>query len=362
MSATKQQKQAQRVERLTNLWLTLLQGPPEGLQVDWLIRNIPGYLDHARQDIDSKARMRLERDTLLLIRQGLPLKKIPSRNTQKESSRYKVEHSSYELPHIDFTPAEQRVLAMVGSVISSGELQLLSNNALLKLRAAELVDGMDIDPAEVATWSAATGQEIQQLETFAKLSQAIAGNFQVKFSYSSHAAAVPEQRRFAPWGIVNVHGRRYCVGFDLGREAVRTFRIVNITEVKLLRQPSPQLPPDDVSLTELVAQALRSMRVTVDATVTVGAAPNVAVQEVLAAGGVEPPVSDTASVTLPNIDRRNLVEVALREGGQMVVTSPTDVVAEVARGYKKLIAAHEQVLAEVTSESGQVVDGGASLA
>ena len=126
-----------------------------------------------------------------------------------------------EQPHIPYRPALERIQAkLMGAAGSADSRRVLAPH----------IDGRSDDPVLQALWSAFTLRR------------------QAVFSYKNAQGDVTKKRSVSIWGFFTQDDLVYFVGFDLGRDAVRTFRVDRVTRVY---KPSKSYSiPEDFNITD----------------------------------------------------------------------------------------------------------------
>lgn len=126
-----------------------------------------------------------------------------------------------EQPHIPYRPALERIQAkLMGAAGSADSRRVLAPH----------IGGQSDDPVLQALWSAFTLRK------------------QAVFSYKNAQGDVTKKRFVSIWGFFTQDDLVYFVGFDLGRDAVRTFRVDRVTRVY---KPSKSYSiPEDFNITD----------------------------------------------------------------------------------------------------------------
>jgi proteasome accessory factor B len=234
-----------RTERLVNLVICLL-STRRFLTAAQIAATVPGY-EHDPDDAkDHEAFQRkFERDKAELRELGVPLETGTASIFDTEVG-YRIAQREYALPDIHLEPDEAAAVGIAARLWRHAGLAAAASSGLAKLRAA----GIDVDP------HATLGVEpvVSVDPAFEPLTAAVRARQAVTFDYR-----VPEQdaattRRLQPWGVVCWRGRWYVVGYDLGREAPRCFRLSRIVnEVRPIGQREAYELPD-VDLISYVAR------------------------------------------------------------------------------------------------------------
>jgi proteasome accessory factor BC len=208
-----------RLERVTDLVLVLLEAS-QPLTLDAIARLVPGYPSE-----HSARRQAFERDKRLLRDEGIPV--LTERLPGNEQYGYLIDRESFYLPDLDLEPDEQVALQLAVAGVHLGDPS--GRDALLKLGAAGLGD---VRPIASMVPSAAL------IELF----EAVRTNAAATFAYRT------EERLVAPVGLWFRFGHWYLVAWDLGRTAVRTFRVDRIEGEVSRGEAGGAVVPQDVDV------------------------------------------------------------------------------------------------------------------
>ena len=131
---------ARRAERMVNLVLCLL-STRAFLTAEQIRRAVPGYEpdDHSERADEAFKRM-FERDKAELRELGIPLETGRTSIFDVDDG-YRIARRDYELPEIEFDPAEATAVGLAARLWQSATLSSAARTALLKLRAA----GVEVD-------------------------------------------------------------------------------------------------------------------------------------------------------------------------------------------------------------------------
>jgi proteasome accessory factor B len=211
---------ARRAERLVNLVICLL-STRQFLSAERIRDAVPGYdpSDGSARSDEAFKRM-FERDKAELRELGVPLE--TGRNSVFDvEDGYRITRREYELPAIEFEPAEAAAVGLAARLWQSATLGAPARSALIKLRAG----GTDVDamgtPGAVPHVDASDPSLPALLEA-ARHARA------VRFDYLKSGSGVPERRTVEPWGVLSWRRRWYLVGHDRDRDAARSFRLSRI--------------------------------------------------------------------------------------------------------------------------------------
>lgn len=282
--------------RRTNLTFALL-GSPRPRTREWIRRNVDGY-----QKVGEKT---LQRDLQVLRGIGVPVAA-----TQEEIA---VESDDYELPAVQFTPAEATVIGMAGELGRAGALGAFTRSGWTKIAAAGARRELGPSPVTHTSCNDTTRLRPQFL---ALILQAVAKRRRISFSYRPRPGAEAHTRTMDPWGLVPVDGRVYLVGHDIDRDAPRSFRAVKLSGVDDVG-PASHEPAAD--LQEIVRGSLSARRQLVDAVLTV-----------TGERGGELGVAVDGRLELAQVDADWLVRTAASYAPDVVVESPREIRERVA--------------------------------
>nr|WP_018295501.1 WYL domain-containing protein [Corynebacterium lubricantis] len=300
------------VERLTNLTFALL-GAESPRSYEWVRAHVDGY---DRDQSEASFHKKLTRDISSLRRTGVP--------ARMEGGKVWVNKDSYELPPIEFTDAEAAVLGLAGDLGQQGSLGAFARSGWTKLAASGATRSFDDGPL--------TSVDNDVLRVPAEVVQAVTAcirNHQrMSFSYQPTPTAEKQRRVMDPWGIVALNNRAYVVGWDVEREAERSFRALRVTDVKRIR--TTEFVPASRPLQEVVEDSLRGPLIDATLIVPVGKAHELSEQG----------TRDGETVTYTNVERDWLVRTAASFAPDAVVLEPDDVRADVIALLQKAGGTH----------------------
>lgn len=231
---------ARRAERLVNLVICLL-STRQFLTAERIRDAVPGY-EPADGDprTDEAFKRMFERDKAELRDLGVPLE--TGRNSVFDADDgYRITRRRYELPPIQFDPAEAAAVGLAARLWQSAALGTPARNALIKLRAG----GTAVEPASrgVLPHVDASDPSLPVFLDAARHARA------VRFDYVKTGSAKPERRDLEPWGVLSYRRRWYVVGHDRDRGDQRSFRLSRVQgEVTPYGKPGAFAPPDNVDL------------------------------------------------------------------------------------------------------------------
>jgi proteasome accessory factor B len=233
---------AKKTERLLNLVICLL-ATNRYLTVQQIRAAVPGY----DQEAEESFRRMFERDKEELRELGIPLETGSHSAAHDDEPGYRIARRDYALPEIALEPDEAAALGLAARLWQSAPLAGATGSALLKLRAA----GVDAPPAPPLLEPRVGAGE----PAFPGCWEAVRDGRAVRFQYRASGRREVEDRHVEPWGVVSWHGRWYLVGFDVGRQAQRVFRLSRVVgEAAPVGEAGAVVPPDDVDLRSEVAK------------------------------------------------------------------------------------------------------------
>ena len=182
---------------------------------------VPGY---EPADGDPKAdeafKRMFERDKAELRDLGVPLE--TGRNSVFDADDgYRITRRKYELPAIEFDPAEAAAIGLAARLWQSATLGTPARNALIKLRAG----GTDVEAASGNAALPHVDASEPALPAFLDAARHARG---VRFDYLKSGSGTPERRSVEPWGVLSWRRRWYVVGYDRDRADVRSFRLSRV--------------------------------------------------------------------------------------------------------------------------------------
>jgi proteasome accessory factor B len=252
---------ARRAERLVNLVICLL-STRQFLSAERIRDAVPGYeAADGSAGTDEAFKRMFERDKAELRDLGIPLETGHNSYLDNEDG-YRITRREYELPPIEFDPAEAAAVGLAARLWQSATLGEPARAALIKLRAA----GTDVyasDTPGAVPYLDASDPSLPALLDAARLSRVVG------FDYTKSGTGTAQRRTLEPWGVLSWRRRWYVAGFDCDRGEPRSFRLSRISgKVDFVSKPGGFERPDKVDLRELVAgrnpEDTRVARVRVD--------------------------------------------------------------------------------------------------
>ena len=252
---------ARRAERLVNLVICLL-STRQFLSAERIRDAVPGYEPaDGNASTDEAFKRMFERDKAELRDLGIPLETGHNSYLDNEDG-YRITRRDYELPPIEFDPAEAAAVGLAARLWQSATLGEPARAALIKLRAA----GTDVHASGTpgaVPYLDASDPSLPALLEAARLSRA------VRFDYTKAGEGTAQRRSLEPWGVMSLRRRWYVAGFDRDRGEPRSFRLSRISgKVEFVGKAGGFTRPEKVDLRELVAgrtpEDTRLARVRVD--------------------------------------------------------------------------------------------------
>jgi proteasome accessory factor B len=301
---------ARRAERLVNLVICLL-STRQFLSAERIRDAVPGYeAADGSSSTDEAFKRMFERDKAELRDLGIPLETGHNSYLDNEDG-YRITRRDYELPPIEFDPAEAAAVGLAARLWQSATLGEPARAALIKLRAA----GTDVhasDTPGAVPYLDASDPSLPALLEAARLSRA------VQFEYTKSGMGTAQRRTLEPWGVLSWRRRWYVAGFDRDRGEARSFRLSRISgKVEFVGKPGGFERPEKVDLRELVAGRMpedtRVARVWVDGS-GAGQLRRIADSEV------------DGELTIPFTDIHMLARLVAASGTSARVLEPKDLV------------------------------------
>ncbi|HXW34278.1 MAG TPA: WYL domain-containing protein [Acidimicrobiales bacterium] len=208
-----------RLERLTDLVLVLLrEGRARSLRE--IADEVPGY-----PSAGEARRQAFERDKRTLRDEGIVVSTEPIDGSDQIG--YRIKPEDFYLPDLGLTPEEQAALNLAVAAVHLGDPS--GRDALWRLGSA---------PAP----SPLTAADLPSLPALPVLFEALRAHATLTFSHRGlRRHVVPAVLRFR-------RGWWYLLGYDLDREAPRTFRVDRIEDRPKLGAPGSAVLPADFDL------------------------------------------------------------------------------------------------------------------
>ena len=200
----------QKSERIMNLAICLLMSR-RFVDKARIREVVEGYHDLS----DSAFERTFERDKDELRRIGVPVETGSNDPLFPDEVGYRILRADFELPPIEFTPAETAALGLAASVWESATQAGRTASALAKLRAA----GVDPDPTRLAALAPTVGA---REPAFPSIWAAYTERAPISFGYRG------DIRRVEPWAMTYRRGAWYLLAHDRGRKAPRVFKVARL--------------------------------------------------------------------------------------------------------------------------------------
>lgn len=218
----------QKSERIMNLAICLLMSR-RFVDKARIREVVEGYHDLS----DAAFERTFERDKDELRHLGVPVETGSNDPLFPDEVGYRILRKNFELPPIEFTPAETAALGLAASVWESATQAGRTVSALAKLRAA----GVDPDPTRLSALAPSVGA---REPAFGGIWAAYAERVPISFGYRGGT------RKVEPWAMTYRRGAWYLLGHDRGREAPRVFKVARVdgAVARIGKAGSYRLPDD----------------------------------------------------------------------------------------------------------------------
>ncbi|OLT49501.1 YafY family protein [Cellulosimicrobium sp. CUA-896] len=203
--------------RLLNLVIALV-NTNASMTKQQIRRSVAGYGDAPSPDAFERM---FERDKDTLRDLGIPIVTVDAGGHADEVG-YRIDQDAYALGPVDLTPAELGVLVLAAQFWQDKTLRTDISRALTKLRAAG---------AGETAMDAVTGlvPRVRAVgDAYGPLLDAISERRAVSFTYRAASTGEVRPRRVQPWRIAARSGGWYLLGFDVDRQAPRSYRLSRV--------------------------------------------------------------------------------------------------------------------------------------
>jgi len=326
---------ADRLERMTNLVLVLLE-TPRPLSLREIASTVVGYPEGKEA-----GRQAFERDKRALRELGIPISVEPVAGD--EQIGYRIRPEDYYLPELRLDPDEEQALSFAVAAIQLGGAA--GRDAVAKLGATGEVPEPGLPPIAV----------LPSLPALGPLHEAVRDRALVRFGYRGRRRVVE------PYGLTFKQTAWYLVGRDRSAPdaGLRTFRVDRFEDAPVLGESTAFELPEGFDLREAVrflpwhvggrAADLRGEEAEggepspVDVTMVVDARLARSVVATLGAGSVEAwEPSGAVRLRIAAPERRAFVDWVVGLGDTAEVLGPTDLRAAVIRRLEDLVARPQQ--------------------
>ena len=286
-----------KAERLVNLVVALLQARTP-LTFAQLRERMGEWQDGEHESM----RRKFERDKDELRRLGVPVETV-SVDAFGGDVAYRIDRAAYEQPDVELDVEQVSAIAVA--------LQLLEGDA--DRLAWSKIAARAPDPRAAA---APPGVRVAvDLDAVVPLADAVVERRVVRFAYRTRAG-LDATRTVDPAAVVLRGGVTYLLGRDHDRDALRAFRLDRVLgDVEVLDEPAGPVPPD-LDVAQLVAGPDQTP---------------VAVDLRHADGRVEE----------RHVPHGRALEHVLRHAPDVAATAPPDLVGDVRRALRAVLARHE---------------------
>ncbi|MGC3021199.1 MULTISPECIES: helix-turn-helix transcriptional regulator [unclassified Brevibacterium] len=261
MNTPRTSRQRQQTERLMNL-LIALRASRGWVSRKTLMSAIDGYTGLDEVAFDRK----FSRDKELLRHMGITIATRAEHDAYGDAGEtgYRISTADYAMDEVDLTPAEAAAVTVAAAFWSETELGDSSAQALTKLRAL----GIDLDQQGAERAQVDPGSAARRLASanFADALHHINAREAIGFRYHKPGQTA-RKVRLEPYALLSRGDRVYLFGFDLDRQARRTFRLSRVEGgiAKLGgREPGDYTIPEDFS-PQLALQSSSEMAVVAEA-------------------------------------------------------------------------------------------------
>jgi len=217
---------ADRLERMTNLVLVLLE-TPRPLSLREISATVVGY-----PEAKEASRQAFERDKRALRELGIPISVEPVAG--EEQLGYRIHPEDYYLPELRLDPDEERALSFAVAAVQLGGAA--GRDAVAKLGATGEVPEPGLPPIAV----------LPSLPALGPLHEAVRDRALVSFGYRGR------RREVEPYGLAFKQTAWYLVGRDRTApdRGLRTFRVDRFEDAPVLGASASFEPPERFDLRE----------------------------------------------------------------------------------------------------------------
>jgi predicted DNA-binding transcriptional regulator YafY len=227
-------------ERIVSLLWILLSHRRGGVTKEYLRHYVDGYAAAPSEQAFEKM---FTRDKEVLKDIGVPLEAYEVQETanwegseRPDEVRYRIDQEQMYLPHVDFTNAERLALVRARSAWQGSDVDRAVVRALGRLDAGE-----DWLTATSTSDHEAFGARLADADrTLTALADAVRDQSVLSFAYRTAGGSHAQRRTVRAWTLTNPTGAWYLIGWDLQRQAQRTFRLTRM-------ESEPQRADGDVN-------------------------------------------------------------------------------------------------------------------
>lgn len=230
-------------ERLLNLVIALVNAPGR-MTKEQIRSSVAGY---DREGSTEAFERMFERDKETLRELGVPITTVHG-PAHGDDLGYRVDLDAYALPPMELSAAQLAVLGLAADFWQDQSLRADAARGLTKLRAVGTTASGTDAVVGLAPRLHAAGPALAPLLDAAHARQA------VEFTYRAASTGEVRRRTVHPWRVVGSRGGWYLVGFDVGRDAPRVFRLSRIVgDVVAVGQPGAFTVPADLDARAMIA-------------------------------------------------------------------------------------------------------------
>ncbi len=227
-----------KLDRLLNLTAALLETRVP-MTAEEIRRRVPGY----SQDSDEAFHRAFERDKDDLRELGIPVETVSVGHHEQPRSAYTIERDRYELPDPGFEVDELAAIQLASTAVQLEGLD--PDDAEEGLRKLGGLQSAGL-PGATSTGSAPLGA-VPTPDGLLELFVAVLERRQVTFDYGQP----PATRTVQPHRLQFERGRWYLTGYDVDRDAHRSFRLDRIAGSVGSGERDAFDPPEDVPAVRL---------------------------------------------------------------------------------------------------------------
>ena len=291
----------------------------------WISKHVEGY---SRVSEDSRARY-LRADTAALLAAGVPVE-VSSSSAGDKVKRLRLNRLRWTQHDPEFTEAEASVVFQAANAaFGSEELSSTAVAAWRKLASFAQRSAIAKPDESVVV---ADAVDMSRVDFSTLLTAMTSPRRTVEMWYSRQYGVDDELRMLEPWGLINLRGRFYVLGFDPQREAARMFRLSRIRDVSDTGTSATQPMPDG-DLQQIAENMLHRGGKTYQAVVRI--APNTCADVVMKATAL-----GEGHYKLPAAPVSEIVSTGLSYAPDLIVESPEEARSEIIARLEQVLARH----------------------
>jgi len=306
-------------ERLVNLTIALL-ATKRYLTKNEIFRNIEGYDGSA----ESKERM-FERDKDDLRKLGIQIEVGGLDPLFDDEAGYRIRPESYALSLRNLTPTQVTLLSLAAQAWQDAAFTDLSQQALRKLTSI----GLDTDSSQLPVMAP---KLIGADENLRSALDALTSLTTIEFDYLN-VEGIAQKRQLQVYGVQARKSHWYLIGLDIGKSAIRNFRVDRIFgEVNSVGKSQSYVIPTNFEISELEPAIETPVAV-------LQVRPGAGYQLRRMATTIET-ADDWDLLELPIFDLAYMTSLVLWHGDDVIVSSPIQLRNAVLSALEKLVAIH----------------------